>query len=206
MSDLDVTTTEGGVAAATAAADAAGSGSGVRTVPESEGVDAFKAITSQSDLDAILTKRLERADKASAKKYGETIKSLEDKIAAFETEKLSESEKLLKRLEEAEKSAADRAGELTKLQRERQVFDLAQEHGLPRALWDRVHGDTDEDILADIKSLLDAFPKADPKGPQGFPQGPTPRVVTPTGEPADPGDITADQILKELNYSQFPSY
>lgn len=200
MSDLDLTTTEGGVAAADSA------GSDVRAGSESgasSGGGEFKAITSQEALDAILTKRLERAEKASSKKYGETIKSLEDKIAAFETEKLSESEKLQKRLEDAEKLASERAGELTKLQRERQVFDLAQEHELPRALWDRVRGDTDEEILADIEALKGVLPgKPETKG--GFPQGPTRTTVTPTGDAADPGDLTADDILKSLSYSAFP--
>lgn len=204
MSELDLTTTEGGVVAAESAAD--GAGSDVRAGSESgasSGGGEFKAITSQDALDAILTKRLERADKASSKKYGETIKSLEDKIASFETEKLSESEKLQKRLEDAEKLASERAGELTKLQRDRQVFDLAQEHELPRALWDRVRGDTDEEILADIEALKGVLPgKSEAKG--GFPQGPTRTTVTPTGDAADPGDLTADDILKQLSYSAFP--
>lgn len=202
MSDIDVTTTDGGVATSEANDNAEGSGS--RSGSESGGNE-FKAITSQDALDAILTKRLERADKVSAKKYGETIKSLEDKIAAFESEKLSESEKLQKRLEDAEKLASERAGELTKLQRDRQVFDLAQEHGLPRALWDRVRGDSDEEIIADIEALKGVIPEPKPSG-GGFPQGPTRTTVAPTGEQPDPGDITADDLLKQISFSNFPSY
>lgn len=72
-----------------------------------------------------------------------------------------------KEAEEAQKSELQRISEraqqyeqeLTALKRERLVTDIASEAGLPKKLWRRVAGDSEEDIRADIEDLMDGLPK-----------------------------------------------
>jgi hypothetical protein len=128
---------------------------------ESDASDSFKPITSQADLDALLKGRLTRAEKAAEKKFNSRIAELEGIVHAFENEKLSDDEKRDKKLQELTAALAERENALQGYARKELVAGLADEKQLPRKFWDRVRGDTEEEISADIDTLLEALPKAD---------------------------------------------
>jgi hypothetical protein len=166
----------------------------------------FKAITldSQEATDNFVKDRVARATRSAEKKAEAEKQALKDRIAEFENEKLTEDQKKEQRAIAAEKLAQERGEELTKLQRAGIVRDLADEAGLPKALWGRVHGDTEEEIAADIKELIDGLPAA-PVVPGRPPtQSPTVRVQPVNSDP-DPGQ-SADDIMKILAERRGRSY
>jgi hypothetical protein len=69
-------------------------------------------------------------------------------------------------LEKAQKKTAELESELksTKLAILRR--DVAERVGLPATFVDRLKGETPEDLEADAKALLDAFPKSDKQAPK----------------------------------------
>lgn len=179
--------------------DSPSDASGVRSVPESDsegGKPGFKPIVldSQDAVDGFMKARIARVEK----KYSDynDLKAKAAHVDELEAASLSESEKLQKRLAEFEKLAADKEAELTKLQRDRVVSDVASEMGLPKKFWDRVRGDTDDEIISDITDLLEGLPK--PEKDKGSPPGQSPKVkVQPTG--SDPEvQMTAEDILKSI--------
>lgn len=128
---------------------------------ESDAGEAFKAITTQAELDALLKGRLSRAEKSAAKKHETRISELEGIVHTFENERLSDDEKKNKKLEELTAALAERENTIKGHAREKLVAGLADEKQLPRKLWDRVRGETEEDILADIDDLLEGLPKGE---------------------------------------------
>lgn len=164
--------------------------SGSRT--ESESGDSFKAITSQTDLENVLKGRLARAEKAAEKKFTARVTELEGIVHQFENEKLSEDEKRDKRLQELTAALAERDEAIKSHERSKLVSNLADELGLPRKYHDRIRGDSEEDITADIQDFLDGLPKSDAK------VKPTGTVkVQSTGDQGEQ-EVTADSIFKNL--------
>ena len=180
-------------------ADPVDSAPEVRTSPESDPTDGnFRPINSQEEFDNALKKRLERAEKSTAKKYDQQIADLTAKLESYENEKLSEQEKLTKRAEAAEKAAQERDTELTKLKRDRLVADLAHEAGLPKKLWDRVRGDDDDSIIADIYELMETIPKPDSKDGKKPPSPGSTVKVQPTGSDGETEE-TAESIIAKMS-------
>lgn len=106
----------------------------------------------QAELDAIVKERLDRERKAR------------EKVAADEKAK-HEAETMAKNAE-WEKLAKQREDELAKLQADIKARDLrdkrraiGQKAGLPDAIADRLTGETDEELEADAKAILEALPK-----------------------------------------------
>lgn len=164
----------------------------------------FKAIVldSQDAADNFMKDRVARATRSAETKAAAEKKALEDRIAAFEDEKLSADEKKDKRIADAEKLAADALAENTKLQRTNVVRDLAEEAGLPKKLWDRVRGDTEDEITADIAELMEGIP-APAEPVKGTPPTRAPKVkLQSTNTEIDPGD-NADAIVKGLSRGGF---
>lgn len=159
---------------------------------ESDAGDSFKPIASQAEFDAALKQRLARAEKAAEKKFTGRVTELEGIVHAFENEKLSADEKKDKALADATAAIAERDTKLQTYERKEKVSSLADELGLPRKFWDRVRGDSDEDITADINDLLEALPKPDAKVKQTG----TVKVQS-TGDPGEQ-EVTADSIFKNL--------
>jgi hypothetical protein len=106
----------------------------------------------QTELDALIQERLERAEKKAKA-------DAEKAAAAAEAKALAEQGKY-KELYEQEKAAREeaeskrRALELSALRRK-----VAEDVKLPTALADRIRGETEEEIRADAKELLAALPK-----------------------------------------------
>jgi ribosome-binding protein aMBF1 (putative translation factor) len=169
-------------------------GSGSHVESEEAG-DGFRAITTQDDFDAAIKQRIARAEKGAEKKFSAQISELESIVHAFENEKLSEDEKKEKRLEELTASLAERDKTIKGFERDKLVTNLAAEHELPRKFWDRVRGDTEDDIAADIADLLDALPKAAAK------TSPSSNGTVKVQSTGDDGEqpVSADAILSAID-------
>jgi hypothetical protein len=142
--------------------------------PEVEQSDeGFKPINSQSDFEAALKSRLERAQRSAEKKYQKQVDELASRLKEFEDAKLSVDEKKDKRLTELEESLAEANGRYQKLERTRVVESLAREMGLPEKFWGRVQGDSDDEIISDINDMLEGLPRSER---QGAPLSQAPKV------------------------------
>jgi hypothetical protein len=113
--------------------------------------EAAKTFT-QTELDAIVTERLQRAqrkaEEATAKARTEAERKAQEEQGQFQ--KLAES---LKAELEQERQAR-KAAELAGLRR-----DVAARRNLPAGLVDRLRGETEQEIEADAEALLAALPK-----------------------------------------------
>jgi hypothetical protein len=123
-------------------------------------------------LEAILKDRLDREKQKREKAMQEAA----DKAAQEAAAKNGEWEKLAK---QREQEAADLKAQL----HAREVADLkrsiAEKVGLPSALAARLIGETEKDLEADAKALLETLPKPTPPA---APQKPQPGIA-----PANPG-------------------
>lgn len=139
-------------------------------------------LDSQEAADNFVKDRIARATRSTEKKFADQVKELSEKLKSYETEKLTADEQKELRLSEAEKLAEERGNQITQMLRERTITDLAVEAGLPKNLWDRVRGENDEEIAADINALVALLPKETVKETAGPPsQAPTVKL-SPTGD------------------------
>lgn len=178
----EVTTTEA-VQADDAPADRSDSGSTENN---------FKAINSQDELENVLKGRLKRAETAAEKKHQARIKELESIAHAYENEKLSADEKKDKQIGELTAAVAERDEKIKGHERGKLVSTLADDLGLPRKYHDRIRGDSEEDITADIQDFLEGLPKSDVKQKQTG----TVKVQS-TGDSGEQ-ETTAESIFKNL--------
>ncbi|WP_448807471.1 capsid assembly scaffolding protein Gp46 family protein [Aminobacterium colombiense] len=132
----------------------------------------------QEELDEIVKTRLER----ERKKYAdyEDIKKLAEEGKALKEAQMTELEKMKASLEEIEKAKKIAETEASSLKRRQTISLLLSSEGLPLELVDRVHGEDEESIKADIASLK-KFIMPSNKGGQG----------APGGDPAKPEDYGA---------------
>ena len=170
--------------------------SDARTQPESPDDSGFKPIQSQEEFDAALKKRLERAERSTEKKFQAQMKELQEKLQEHENAKLSEEEKRNKRLTELEKALKEREEKITELERGKLVSDVASELKLPKKLWDRVRGDTEDEVRADIEDMLSDLPK--PTEAKKPPAQGGKLKVSPSGDSGDPTE-SADAILDSID-------
>lgn len=127
-----------------------GDGPGQQPAPE--------AAFTQADVDRIVKERLER-EKAKAQEREQKAREEAERKAAEEQGKFKELyEATLAKAEQAEQQR--KALELQMLRNK-----VAQDVGIPGALADRLRGETQEELEADAKQLLETLPKSDPKAP-----------------------------------------
>lgn len=122
---------------------------------------------SQADVDRIVADRLKR-EKEKYADYDD-LKGKAEKLKDIEAAQMTEQEKAQAKIAEleaknAETEAKVRAMEITKLRSK-----LLSEAGLPADLADRVRGETEEEIKADLESLK-AIVKPKNVGGGGVPQ------------------------------------
>lgn len=166
---------------------------------DTEPKDSFKAITSQAEFDAALKGRLSRAEKAAEKKFQKQIDDLAKQIKEYDDSKLSDQERRDAKIAELTAAVAERDKTIAQNQREKLVYDIASENNLPKKFWDRVRGDTDEEIEADIKELLEALPAhITTTSTQGPPSRTTTTKVQTTGDSGEQ-ELSADEILADIN-------
>lgn len=182
--------------AETATDEVEDSGSEDRTATETAS-EAFEAITSQADFDARLKGRLTRAEKAAEKKSQKAIDDLNAKVKSFEDAQLSVDEKKDKTIADLTAALAERDKTISQKDRNELVTTLAADNNLPRKFWDRVRGETEDEITADIAELLEALPAATvtKTGPPS--QSATVKVQT-TGDDGEQNQ-SADDILASIS-------
>lgn len=127
----------------------------------------------QEELDEIVRTRLER----ERKKYAdyEDIKKLAEEGKALKEAQMSELEKLKASVEEIEKAKKAAETEAAILKRKQTVSLLLAAEGLPLELVDRVQGEDEESIKADIATLK-KFITPTNKGGGGAPSGEPPKT------------------------------
>lgn len=126
----------------------------------------------------------EQTDNKALEDLKKKNKEQADKLAAFEKKEKEEADKQ----KSIEQKLAERDAELAKTRREALVTKLAAKKGLDADLMDRVQGETEEEITADIDLLLSKFSpkKAEEEAPEVEAKG----GKTPSGKPAgSPADV-----------------
>jgi len=125
---------------------------GSETQPE----EPEEKFVSQKELDRILQKRLKRQEEQFQKKYSD----YEDRVRESESfrklqdEKATDAERWERERNQLLANLQDKEDKLTKLERANLIADLASERGLPKSFWKRVQGETEEEIVEDMQSIL----------------------------------------------------
>lgn len=118
--------------------------------------EAEEKFISQKELDRILQKRLKRQEDQLTKKYSDYEQRVADSEAfrKLQDEKATDAERWEKERNQLLASLQERDEKLTKLERSNLIADLAAERGLPKSFWKRVQGDNEEEIAADMDSII----------------------------------------------------
>ena len=106
--------------------------------------------------------RLQKALKERNKEEAARRKKLEELEAAEEDRKkaaMTESEKAAARIKELEALAAEKDNQIKQAERRELQRKVAKEVGIPEVFASRIAGDTEEDMTADAKTILEALPK-----------------------------------------------
>jgi hypothetical protein len=113
-------------------------------------------LISQKDLDRILRKRLKRQEEQLAKRYADYDQRVEEAktFRKLLDERATEAERWAEERNQLIASLQEKDDQLSKLERLNLVAHLATDAKLPKSLWKRVHGDTEEDIAEDIASII----------------------------------------------------
>lgn len=120
----------------------------------------------QADVDRVVADRLER----ERKKYAgfEDYKKAKEELDALKAGQMSELEKAQAALAKAQKEAKDNADKIKALELTALKSRLAAESGLPAELADRIRGEDEAAIKADIEILKKVIPQK-PAGGGGMP-------------------------------------
>lgn len=122
--------------------------------------EAFTPITTQEQLNDIITERLKRDREAQKKKIKEEG-WLSPEDAKKATDKLQETvDKLTKEAETARTTIAGHEASIKRYQAAELRSKIADEVGLDRRLIDRIKGDTEADIRKDAEGLKSLFGSA----------------------------------------------
>ena len=125
---------------------------------ETEKKTVKKIELTQAEFDQKVKDRLDRAEKATEKKFQDQIKKLTDQVEEFKGKDLGELEKLQKKLEKATRDLADKDTELTganlKLAKLTTLLKAGAQPDKLEGLIKRVAGTTPEEIEADVQELV----------------------------------------------------
>ncbi|BCO56080.1 hypothetical protein MINTM005_13240 [Mycobacterium intracellulare] len=110
----------------------------------------------QADVDRIVAKRLKRQETEFSKKYADydTVKADAEAYQKIKDEKSTDSERWQKERDQFLNQLKEKDEALSTLQRANLIADLATEKGLPKSMWKRVQGDSEDDIAEDIDALV----------------------------------------------------
>ena len=124
---------------------------------------AFKPIETQEDLDIIIGERLKREREANEKKYA-GFDEAKEKAAKYDELKAKNFEEQIAKLNEAlkaerdkhsdtDKTIADLTARATSAEKRNLKAKVAHAMGLPYELAERLAGETEEELMADAKTL-----------------------------------------------------
>lgn len=158
-------------------------------------------LISQAELDRIVQKRLKRQEDQLKKQYADydKIKEEAESFRKLQDEKSTDAERWEKEREKFLSDLRERDEKLSKLERNNLIADLATDRGLPKSLWKRVSGDSEDDIAEDIDSLIKDLGLGDKPKDEGG--GKTPRARKALhgggGEGEDP-DPDTDELVSRI--------
>lgn len=137
----------------------------------------FKAITSQEQLDAIISERLKRERDTVAKQYSD-YEQLKKSNKSYENE--------LKALREENKRVSELESKVQKYETDSVKTRIAHEYGIPVELATRLNGSNEEEFRKDAELLADLVKKE---------KAPAPLAST---EDKDYGKASTDLAFREL--------
>lgn len=154
----------------------------------------FEPITTQEQLDEIISSRLKRDREATAKRYADydDIKGKNDEYVKRIAELEKANGDLAKKYEGYDTQLLDLQNKCKDYEAARKKTDIALEYGLPYGMASRLKGDTDEDIRKDAQDMMAMM-----KG-TGRKKSPTQSDDTGKGKP-DETKAAFSQLLTDLN-------
>ena len=155
----------------------------------------FEPITTQEQLDEIISSRLKRDREATAKKYADydDIKGKNDEYVKRIAELEKANGDLTKKYEGYDSQILDLQNKCKDYEAARKKTDIALEYGLPYGMASRLKGDTDEDIRKDAQDMMAMM-----KGATGRKKSPAQSDDTGKGKP-DETQAAYAQLLTDLN-------
>ena len=116
----------------------------------------FEPITTQEQLDEIISARLKRDREATAKKYADydDIKGKNDEYVKRIAELEKANSDLTTKYEGYDSQLLDLQNECKEYEAKKKKTDIALEYGLPYGMASRLIGDTDEDIRKDAQDMM----------------------------------------------------
>ena len=158
------------------------------TAVETQATPTAEKTFTQSEIDAIITKRLERERKESAEKIKQAVTEAQ-KLAKMSADERAEHER-----QELQKKLAEREAEITKRELRAEAKSQLSDKGLPVELAEVLpytDADTTNAALAAVEKV---FRQAVEKGVTERLKGNAPKV----SPPAPHGDSIADEIIKSM--------
>lgn len=155
----------------------------------------FEPITSQEQLDEIISSRLKRDREATAKKYADydDIKGKNDEYVKRIAELEKANGDLTKKYEGYDSQILDLQNKCKDYEAARKKTDIALEYGLPYGMASRLKGETDEDIRKDAQDMMAMM-----KGTTGRKKSPAQSDDTGKGN-SDGTKAALSQLLTDLN-------
>lgn len=156
--------------------------------PQETPAESAQASRKPEELEAELEK-VRKALKDANKEAADRRKRL-DELEKAEQERqvaqMSEQEKLQLRLKELETTVAEKERLLQEKERQDLQRKVAADVGIPLALAGRIVGGTEEEMIADAKSILELLPKPQEE-----------KKAAPKLEPTNPGDGKQGETLAQ---------
>ena len=163
---------------------------------------AEEKMISQKELDRILVKRLKRQEDQFTKKFADYEQRVEESenFRKMQDEKATDSQRWEKEREALQAALHERDEKLTKLERANLIADLATEKGLPKSFWKRVQGDSEEELEADMDSIIKdlGLDMGQGDGKKKTPPAPRKKALYGGGGDSEDPDPDTDNIVSNI--------
>lgn len=129
----------------------------------------FKKIETQEELNAIIGERLKRSET----KHAEETAGLRKEIETLKADKEALSKKMQEetaKYAEYDKNLTELQGKVKKYETDSVKTRIAKEVGIPAELFDRLRGETEEELKKDAESLKALLPKHQAPGKGNAPK------------------------------------
>lgn len=129
----------------------------------------FKKIETQEELNAIIGERLKRSET----KHAEETAGLRKEIETLKADKEALSKKMQEetaKYAEYDKNLTELQGKVKKYETDSVKTRIAKEVGIPAELFDRLRGETEEELKKDAESLKALLPKHQAPGKGNVPK------------------------------------
>lgn len=131
--------------------------------------EGFKTIETQEELNAIIGERLKRSET----KHAEETADLRKEIETLKADKDALSKKMQEestKYAEYDKNLTELQGKVKKYETDSVKTRIAKEVGIPAELFDRLRGETEEELKKDAESLKALLPSREAPGKGNAPK------------------------------------